>query len=253
MRTLLRGAAPDSHRPALNQEPALRLELFGHKLTHLFAIRHQLRIGMVLLLPLLLVMPTAALCRQDVSSSAEVLTLEQAIALALRDNHLVKNAELGVGKTGDELAATRTMRLPSMHLFTLVSQQLVKHDTTVENPLSSILPGVGPFFSLSVPRRPTTVFAGQILQPLSQQYRIGLNIQQVKLARVVEEEKLRQTQQSTVDEVKRTYYAILQTQSALESVVEVIKLYHELDRVTEDYVARQVSLKSDSLEVKTRL
>src|SRR5262249_6904429 len=130
---------------------------------------------------------------------------------------------------------------------------LVKHDTTVQNPLSSLLPGVGPFFSLSVPRRPTTVLAGQILQPLSQQYRIGLNIQQVKLARVIEEEKLRQTQQSTVDEVKRTYYGILQTQSALESVVEAIRLYHELDRVTEDYVARQVSLKSDSLEVKTRL
>jgi len=35
--------------------------------------------------------------------------------------------------------------------------------------------------------------------------------------------------------------------------MEAIRLYHELDRVTGDYVAQQVALKSDRLEVKTRL
>jgi len=32
-----------------------------------------------------------------------------------------------------------------------------------------------------------------------------------------------------------------------------VRLYRELEGVTGDYVARPVSLKSDSLEVKTRL
>ena len=205
------------------------------------------------LLTILVATPITGLSQQVASSSTEVLTLEQAIAAALRENHVVKSAELAVGKAEDELAATRTIRLPSMHLYTLVSQQFVQHDITGANPLSSLLPGVGPFFSISVPRRPTTVFAGQILQPLSQQYRIGLIIEQVKLSRSVEEERLQQDRQSTIDKVKRTYYGILQTQSALESVAEAIRLYRELDRVTEDYVARQVSLKSDSLEVRTRL
>ncbi|HEY3138549.1 MAG TPA: TolC family protein [Blastocatellia bacterium] len=242
---LLRGLLPPRRRAA---------NTVVHPKEYIFAIRQQRRRGgVVLLLVLLLATPITVLCRQDVSNSGEVLTLEQAISLALRENHNVKSAELGVGKSGDELAATRTIRLPSMHLYTLVSQQFVKHDISVENPLSSLLPGVGPFFSVSVPRKPTTVFAGQILQPLSQQYRIGLNIEQVKLARSVEEERLHQVQQSTVDEVKRNYYGILQTQSALESVVEAIKFYRELDRVTDDYVARQVSLRSDSLEVRTRL
>jgi outer membrane protein len=234
------------------ERPDLKKEFIGHGFSDIFAIRKPRRIGIGLLL-LLFVTPTTALCQQDVSKSAEVLTLEQAIAVALRENHRVKSAELGVGKAEDELSATRTIRLPSMHVYSLVSQQLVQHDISVDNPLSSLLPGVGPFFSISVPRRPTAVFAGQILQPLSQQYRIGLNIEQVKLARSVEQERLHLTQQSIVDEVKRTYYGILQTQSALESVVEEIRLYRELDRVTEDYVARQVSLRSDNLEVRTRL
>jgi outer membrane protein len=232
----------------------LNLRYVVQLLANLAAMR-QLRLGelVVVLLSLFLATPITALCQQDVSNIGEVLTLEQAIALALRENHLVKNAELGVGKVEDELAATRTFRLPSMHLYTLVSQQLVRQETSISNPLSNIIPGLGPFFSISVPRRPTTIFAGQVLQPLSQQYRIGLNIEQVNLARDVEREELRLRQQTTIDEVKRSYYGILQTQSALGSLQESIRLYRELDRVTGDYVAQQVALKSDSLEVKTRL
>jgi len=242
--TLLSGVVPASR--------AAKQMVADNPSQHIFAMTPHRSRGTVLLM-ILVTSPFNALCRQVVSNSSEVLTLEHAIALALRENHRVKSAELGVGKAEDELSATRTIRLPSMHVYSLVSQQLVQHDISVDNPLSSLLPGVGPFFSISVPRRPTAVFAGQILQPLSQQYRIGLNIEQVKLARSAEEERLHLAQQSIVDEVKRTYYGILQTQSALESVVEEIRLYRELDRVTEDYVARQVSLRSDNLEVRTRL
>ena len=202
---------------------------------------------------ILLLTPLTAWCQQNTSSSGDVLTLEQAIALALSDNHLVKNAELDVGKVEDNLAAARTFRLPSVHLYTLVSEQLVKQETSINNPLSNIIPGLGPFFTISAPRRPTTIFAGQVLEPLSQQYRIGLNLKQVGLARDVEREQLRLRQQATIDEVKRTYYGILQTQSALDSLQESIRLYRELDRVTGDYVAQQVALRADSLEVKTRL
>lgn len=186
-------------------------------------------------------------------SDAEELTLEQAIAIALRDNRQVKNAQLAISKAGDELAATRTLRLPSMNLYALASQQLVKQDASVDDSSSTLVPGVGPFFSISSPRKPTAIFAGQILQPLSQQYRIGLNIEQAGLARDVESEKLRQINQSTVNQVKQTYYGILQTQSALDSLLEAIRYYRELDRVMGDNVAQQVSLKADSLEVKTRL
>lgn len=189
--------------------------------------------------------------QQPATRDAEELTLEQAIALALRDNRLVKNAQLSISKAGDELAATRTLRLPSMNLYALASQQLIKNDSNGDN--SSTITGVQPFFSIGTVRKPTAIFAGQILQPLSQQYQIGLNIEQAGLARDVEGEKLRQINQSTVNQVKQTYYGILQTQSALDSLLEAVRYYRELDRVMGDNVAQQVSLKADSLEVKTRL
>jgi outer membrane protein len=202
---------------------------------------------------ILLASPASILAQQSgAAAPAEVLTLDQAISLALRDNRQVKNSQLAVGKAGDEVAAARTLRLPSMHVYSLVSQQFLKHDGGAGSD-TDVIPGVGPLFSIGATRRPTAIFAGQILQPLSQQYRIRLGIEQAGLAREVEGERLRGAEQTTVNQVKQTYYGILQTQSARDSLLEAIRYYRELDRVMGDNVAQQVSLKAESLEVKTRL
>src|SRR5215467_1026903 len=146
--------------------------------------------SLFLLLPLLLIPSLSGLCQQSSSGPAEVLTLEQAIALALGENHLIRVAENEVAKAGDVLAATRTSRLPSMNVFSLVAEQFVA-PVHIANPISNIFPGVGDFFSIGIPRRPTSIFAGVILQPLSQQYRIGLNIEQAKLVRQTDREQWR--------------------------------------------------------------
>lgn len=206
------------------------------------------RIVYLLVIITLMASPVSILAQQK----GEVLTLDEAISLALRDSREVKNAHLAVDKAGDAVAAARTLRLPSMYVYSLVSQQFLKHDA-VRDSETDVFPGVGPFFSIGTTRRPTAIFAGQILQPLSQQYRIGLDIKQAGLERDVESEKLRQAEQTIVNQVKQTYYGILQTQSALDSLLEAIRYYREMDRVMADNVAQQVSLKADSLEVKTRL
>ena len=210
-------------------------------------------------LQLLLVMPLNGWCQHSSPAPDQALTLEQAIALALRENHVVREAETEAAKAGDVLAATRTSRLPSMEVFSLAGEQFVE-PVHVPNPLSnifpvstSIVPGVGSFFSIGIQRRPTNIFAGVILQPLTQQYRLGLNIEQAKLARDTDKERLRLVKQNTIDRVKQTYYSILQTQSALESTQVAIASYRELKRVTSDQVTQQVSLKSASLDVETRL
>ena len=52
-------------------------------------------------------------------ASGEVLTLDEAISLAMRENRQVKNAQLSVGKAEDELAASRTFRLPKIQFNAL--------------------------------------------------------------------------------------------------------------------------------------
>jgi outer membrane protein TolC len=86
-----------------------------------------------------------------------------------------------------------------------------------------------------------------------QQYRLSLVDRKIETGREIAREQLRGKRQEIVDSVKKTYYAALQTQSALESVEQSLKLYQELDRVTDRYVVQQVALKADSLQVKTRV
>src|SRR6266446_4900600 len=213
---------------------------------------HNLRVYF-LALSLLLVMPLAAGCQQSTPTAGDVLSLDQAINIALQNNRSLKNARLDVDKGEDEIRSVRTSRLPSTRLYALVSQDMVKHETNLTSPFTGVFPGIGPFFSLSTPRRPTAVFAAQLLQPISQQYRIGLAINAVKLARDEEQQKLHSEEQSLVNNVKQSYYGILQSESALESVRDEVKSYRELDRVTGEFVLQQVVLKSDHLQVQTRL
>jgi len=201
--------------------------------------------------------PPIVLCQSPAASAAETLTLEEAITMALRDNRQVKTAALEVSKSEDRLAAVRTRRLPEFKVSALSSQLLSSLDFKFEQGVFGNFPGIGPIPSadttISTPRRPTTVVVGQINQPLSQLYRIGLNLKQLGVGREIAEQQAQAQRLAVINNVKRTYYAILQTQSALGASLEAIKLFRELDRVTGEYVVQQVALKAEGLEVKTRL
>src|SRR2546423_3366740 len=202
----------------------------------------------LLLLPLVL-----GVVQAQQPCSDESLTLDQAIALALRDNHAMKIAKLEVEKADEDISAAKTFRLPSLHAYTSISGNLANNELKVPNPANNLFPGLGPFFTLNDTRKVTTIFAASAIEPLTQQYRIGLSIKSQRVSREIAEAKLRQQQSETIDLVKKAYYAILQTRSALSSVEEALKSYKELDKVTGDYVVQQTSLKADLLVVQTRL
>ena len=208
---------------------------------------------MMLIVILLLV----AIAPPVFSQTPEVLTLDQAINIALRDNRTTQNTRFEVEKAQDKLAATRTQLLPSFKLSTLVSQPLSTFDTTFEKGVFGTLPTVGPIPSedtvITSDTKPTALILGQISQPLSQLHRIKLQIRQQGAAGQITQAQLSARQQKLVNEVKRAYYSILETQGATDAAEATIKLYRELDRVTGEYVMQQVVLKTEHMDVQTRL
>lgn len=200
--------------------------------------------------------PTPASTPSD-AAHAELLTLERAVDIALKRNRSVENAQLDVYSFDDQLKALKTKRLPSFKVSALVSQPLTKFEQTFEKGVFGTYASTGPIPSedvtVSSSRNPTAVVDAKVVQPLSQLYKINLNLRQLELGRGISEQDLRLKQQSVVNEVKRAYYAILQTESAFESTEASVKLYRELDRVTETYVLQQVTLKSEQLEVQSKL
>jgi outer membrane protein len=189
--------------------------------------------------------------------AVRVLTLEDAVSLAQANNRLVKNAQLSVSMSEDQIAEARTYRFPSFNLYALGSQLLTPVNFTFQQGVFGSFPGIGPVpptnTKIHTPLQPTFYGLTQFSQPLSQQYKIGLNIKQAKLAKLVHEQMLRAQKQSVTSQVKQVYYALLRTQSALASSEENLKFDRELDRTTEQYVTEKTALKSDSMDVKAKI
>jgi outer membrane protein TolC len=204
---------------------------------------------------LLLVLATPAWA-QPQPASRTLLTLEEAVHTALQDNRQVKNAALEVSKSENILAATRTRRWPVFE--TVVAEDWLLTPQENFNALGSfqgLLPipiPVSTPANLIQSRQPTAYIAGLMSQPLSQQYKIGLNISMHSVMRDLAWEELRAKRQTVVNDVKRVYFSILQTQSSLESVEESIRFLRELDRLTIHRLKEKAVLKSQSLEVKAR-
>ena len=199
----------------------------------------------------------AVSAQEPAPSGPPPLTLEEAINLAQANNHQVKNAILAVAIDDDQIAEARTYRKPSLNVYALGSQLLTPLDFTFQKGVFGTFPGIGPVpateTKIHTPSRPTFFGFMQVSQPLSQQYKIGLNIRQAKLAKLVDEQKLRGQKQSVINDVKKLYYAILQSQSSLASSEESLKFDRELDRTTEQLVIEKAALKSESMSVKARI
>ena len=191
--------------------------------------------------------------QQSASGSGESLTLDQAIELALANNHSIKIRAFGVAKTEEDISVAKTRRLPEIYLYSLLATNLANGDTKVPNPDANQNPSLGPFFLLTAKRQLSFAFGSTVTQPLTQQYRIGLQIKAQRVESELAQAKLQQQRNETIEEVKKTYYAILQTNSAVRSLEEAVKSYQELNKVTGDYVVQQVALKADHLIVQTRL
>lgn len=209
-----------------------------------------------LLLTFLLLVAGAAsqIMAQD---NGATLTLDQAIQIALKNNREAKNARLEIDKANDKLDAYRTRRLPSFKVSSLISQPLSTFDTTFEKGVFGTYEGIGSMPNedtiITSSTKPTGLLVSTVSQPLTQLRRIGFQIKHQQVGVQISETQLRAKEQSLVNEVKRAYYAILQTEGAARAAEESVKLYRELDRVTGEYVAQQVALKTDLMDVQTRV
>ncbi|MGH9773645.1 MAG: TolC family protein [Candidatus Acidiferrales bacterium] len=199
----------------------------------------------------------SAFAQNSTSSEPAVLTLEQAVSIAQANNRSVKNAQLAVSIDEDQIAEARTYRFPSLNLYALGSQLLTPVDFSIRRGAFGSFPGIGPVpatnTNIHTPLRPTFYGLTRFSQPLSQQYKIGLNIKQAEVSKLADEQKLRAQKQSITNQVKQEYYALLRTQSALASSEENLKFDRELDRITEQYVTEKTALKSDTMDVKAKI
>src|SRR5215510_645884 len=187
---------------------------------------------------------------------AEVLTLQQAIQNTEANNRAIRTAELERSKAKDEVDIARSYRLPVFSLTALGSQSLAHLGLTFPLGSLGVYPGIGPVPSktttLTGPLQPAGIFYASVAQPLSQQHKIGLGIELACVGAAIAEETVRWRQQATVNEVRRLYYGILQTESGRRSLQATVEFLKQLDQDTGLNVLHRVALQADSLDVKAQ-
>jgi outer membrane protein len=190
------------------------------------------------------------------SDSVPLLTLDQAIQIAIANNRELKIASLDVDKSNWKVAAAKTKRLPAMNGYLLGTGNLTSPTFDFKEGTFGNVGNVPvPNRNINVPlSNGVTGYAlAQVAQPLSQLYKIHLLIREQQLSSELSSQEYRAKRQSVISDVKQAYYAVLQTESALDAAQASVKQYQETDRVVLQYISQESVLKSDSLEVKAKL
>ncbi|HEX8924941.1 MAG TPA: TolC family protein, partial [Terriglobales bacterium] len=190
-------------------------------------------------------------------NDAQLLTLEDAVSLALANNRLVKNSALEARKFDFRVDTAKTRRLPQLQTAVLGGALLHSFDYTIPAGTFGTYPTTGPIPSsegkIHNPARFTTQATAAFDQPLSQQYKIHLGIRATEIARDIAKEDVRAERQKIASEVRNAYFNLVATQAAVVAAHESVTTLEEAERITKKYQLEETVLRADALEVDARL
>ena len=183
----------------------------------------------------------------------DVLTLDGAISLARSHNRELKQAGLEIHKQKEALSEAKTQLYPRFDTYFLASELLTPLDFTIKSGTFGTFPATGPIPAkdsvIHTPARPVAIASITATQPLTQLFRINLSIKEQKLGAELSQQSYSQHEQEVVNEVRRAYYAILQSQSELESQRVVLAYLDGLQQLTARRLQQEAVLKADSLRI----
>ena len=113
-----------------------------------------------------------------VAWSQETLTLDQAVAVALKSNRLVRAAQLEVDKAAEDVKVAHTYGMPQFSFRLYELQFLTKTNFLFPGGVFGSFPQIGPIPPAATPvpiaRRPASIPYFQAAQPLTQLRRVKL-------------------------------------------------------------------------------
>jgi len=155
------------------------------------------------------------------AAAEPTLSLDETQSLAVSQNRDVRRAILEVNKTQAALRAVITTRYPKLLALGFIGQQV----------------------NQSYPRD-GVLFPGAF-QPITQQFRLDLQVREASVALDIARQQLRLVKQRTVADVKRSYLGIVALKSAVDAREQDVAFLRELQRYVDDEVRRGQALPVD--------
>jgi len=203
----------------------------------------------------------AALCQipftKAQTSGGAVLTLEEALQLARSNNRDLKVSGLDVGKQRETLGEAKTHLYPRFDTSVLGAQLLAPLDFTIKKGQLGSFSATGPIpgsnTDLHTPARPIAIASVTATQPLTQLIRIHLFVAEQQLIVDASQLSLSEREQKLIDDVRQSYYQVLQSQIQYESQQSVVKYLEELLQLTDRRFSQHAALEADRLGVKAEV
>jgi outer membrane protein len=191
------------------------------------------------------------------TSGGSVLTLDEALLLAKSSNRDLKQYVLDVSKQREAVGEAKTHLYPRFDTSVLAAQLLAPLDFTVQKGQFGTFTGTGPIpgsnTDLHTPARPIAIVSVTATQPLTQLLRIHLSIASERLKVDVAQFSFHQREQKLTDDVRQSYYQVLQEQIQHESQQAMVKYLEELLQLTDRRVGQHTVLEAERLGVKAQL
>jgi outer membrane protein TolC len=190
-------------------------------------------------------------------SGAGVLTLDEALLLARSNNRDLKQYGIDVSKQREAVGEAKTHLYPRLDTSVLAAQLLAPIDFTVQKGQFGTFPGTGPIpgsdTDLHTPARPIAIVSVTATQPLTQLIRIHLFVAEQRLKADATQLSLDEREQKLMDDVRQSYYRVLQSQIQYESQQSMVKYLEELLKLTDRSFSQQAALEADRLSVKAEV
>jgi outer membrane protein TolC len=188
-------------------------------------------------------------------ADGEVLTLDEAVKIALAGNPGIRSAELAVRADDEAVSAARTRYLPALSTQAHAGQLLAPVELQFKKGSLGTVPGLGP-----LPGEDSTVKSGQnftvgvsssLLQPITQLYTARQGVRLAETGREADRAQLEAERTAIAADVRRLYYRLVATQGALAAARDQLASQRELARVAHEQVVRQAALRPDDIQAQS--
>ncbi len=160
-------------------------------------------------------------------------------------------------KAQETVAQAKTNYLPKLDVNVLAGAPLQPLNFKVPAGSFGNYPGIGPIPGTNSTIHSPVQFGAFVnasaAQPLTQIFKVNLAVQQARLGIDLAKEGVRAQSQETVRQVKEAYYQVAELQAQVESARTAVQALSELSTLTEQRLAQETVLQSDSLTVKAKL
>jgi len=190
-------------------------------------------------------------------SGGGVLTLDEAVHLAKSNNRGLKEFGLDVSKQREAVGEAKTHLYPRFDTSVLAAQLLAPINFTIKKGQLGTFPGTGPIpgsdTDLHTPARPIAIASVTATQPLTQLIRIHLFVAEQRLKVDAAQLSFDEREQKLTDDVRQSYYQVLQSQIQYESQQSMVKYLEELLQLKDRRFRQQAALEADRLSVKAEV